>query len=44
MIFIKQWTQYTRFNPFAKNKWLDSPTKYEGWFLFGIIPLLIIRK
>lgn len=33
MIVHKKWTKFKRYTPYY----------YEGWFLFGFIPLYIVR-
>lgn len=40
MIYKKRWTIIKRFNEVGKE---DEVYVYTGWFLFGFIPLYIIR-
>ena len=39
MIVYKQWIKYYKRYKYISNKYFT----YEGWFLFGIIPLFIRR-
>ena len=43
MIYVKHFTRKVRYTSYSGNRYPAARAHYTGWFLLGILPLVIIR-